>query len=401
MDKVLKNSKNSKKNLPLFCIDLIEYVYHLYNETLRHRRTITSLFTELEEKFGILHPRFLFLSNHVLEVMGFKMETSMLLIGITGVLAEDPKKGIIAFRGTKNVSEWMKNIDFLQQTKYTPNIISNISEEIKKDAKLARGFYSLYTAIPPGPSFNVGCHCVEPCGSILSAMNYVDTNPFSRLFAQRLVGKLYKEKTGCSTYNQGYVSKIGPECPTSPFLHIDCSSPLLSKPQSLRTQVAKYVEEMVEAYGVKKVVVCGHSLGGVFAQLVALDVKTITKAMTQKNDKNVKNDKNDKNDKNVKNVKNDIDLFKVITFGSPRIGNSTFVQIFNKHVPLKKNYRYANIEDTVVNLPLPFSVMTCYAHTGTTKHTFSDLSILQGECGHQQVKTIHSLQSYRSYIEKH
>lgn len=361
MDKVSKNSKNSKKNLPLFCIDVIEYVYHLYNETLRHRRTMTSLFIELEEKFGILHPRFLFLSNHVLEVMGLKMESSMLLIGITGVLAKDPKKGIIAFRGTKNVSEWMKNIDFLQQKEYKSN-----NNTLGK-GKMARGFYNLYTAVPPGPSFSIGCHCAEPCGSILSAMKYVDTNPFSRLIAQRLVGKIYKEKTGCSTYKQGYVSKIGPECPTTPFLHMDCFSPFLSEPQSLRTQVATYINEMVELYGVKKMVVCGHSLGGVFAQLVALDRKKI-------------------------------EIFKVITLGSPRMGDSSFVQFFNEHIPPEKNERYANIEDTVVNLPLPFSVTTCYAHTGTTKHTFSDLSILKGECGHRQVKEIHSLESYRRHL---
>ena len=93
-------------------------------------------------------------------------------------------------------------------------------------------------------------------------------------------------------------------------------------------------------------------------------------------------------------------VFKVMTFGSPRIGNSDFVEMFNDLIPLSKNKRYANIEDTVVNLPVPFNFSVCYAHTGSTKQTFSNLSILEKECGISHVKDIHSVKTYREYVEQ-
>ncbi|HWY58278.1 MAG TPA: lipase family protein [Terriglobales bacterium] len=69
--------------------------------------------------------------------------------------------------------------------------------------------------------------------------------------------------------------------------------------------------------------ICGHSLGGALATLLALDVTANT---------------------NFKNP-------TVYTFGSPRTGDSLFVSAYNQAVP--NTYRIANRVDIVPKLPLP------------------------------------------------
>jgi hypothetical protein len=340
---------------------------------LKEKKELVEIFDEVEEKLGILHPRLLFLSNHVLNIMGFKVAESYTVIGMMGVLKSQPSTAIISFRGTKNLSEWMKNIDFLSQVPWHPvQKNQKIQKKKAKVAKVARGFFSLYTSVPPGPTFSLGCHCREPCRHLLSPIYKIQINPSSKYLLQRYLSKEEK-KYGCATYPDGYFSKIGLLCPTSSFLSLkSCDTPELLPPLSLREQIQKYEEEMRQVYKVKKFVMTGHSLGGVFAQFVALDLQ----------------------DTNKKNK-----VFKVMTFGSPRIGNADFVEMFNTLLPLSKNKRYANIEDTVVNLPVPFNFSACYAHTGSTKQTFSNLSILEKECGISHVKDIHSVKTYRQYVE--
>jgi len=347
--------------MDIFSLDVIDYVYQLYETTLHEQKSINTLFQEMEEKLGILHPRFLMMSNSMLNIMGYTFTPSIYVIGIMGILKSNPSTAIIAFRGTKNLSEWMKNVDFLYQTPLSGKISSKI--------KLARGFSSLYHSTPPGPSYSIGCHCQEPCHDILSSYpKYSPMNPFGRVIAQRL---LKDKKTGCATYPEGSYSKIGSSCPTS-FLTIDCDSHSLSPPLSLHDQVKKYAKEMMETYKVQRFIICGHSLGSVFAQLAALDLVTTIPKKTI--------------------------LKTLYTFASPRIGNSEFVRYFNECIPLSKNKRFANIEDTVVNLPLPYNVFACYAHTGSTRQTFSNISILEGECGKRQIKDIHSVSTYRSFL---
>ena len=358
--------------LTLTCLDSIDYIYKLYESTLKEKKEMAEIFDKVEEKLGIIHPRFLFLSNHVLNIMGFKVAESYTVIGMMGVLKSQPLTAIISFRGTKNLSEWMKNIDFLSQVPWHPLSKNQKNDSKNKKAKVARGFFSLYTSVPPGPTFSSGCHCREPCRHLLSPNSKIQMNPSSKYLLQRYLSKEEK-KYGCATYPDGYFSKIGLLCPTSSFLTLkSCDTPDLLAPLSLRDQIQKYEEEMRQVYKVKKFVMTGHSLGGVFAQFVALDLQ----------------------DTNKKKV------FKVMTFGSPRIGNSDFVEMFNDLIPLSKNKRYANIEDTVVNLPVPFNFSVCYAHTGSTKQTFSNLSILEKECGISHVKDIHSVKTYREYVEQ-
>lgn len=99
---------------------------------------------------------------------------------------------------------------------------------------------------------------------------------------------------------------------------------------SLRTGVAPYSPSVVNALGslafprpVTSVTVCGHSLGGALATLLALDLA-------------------------ANSVFNDPVVY---TYGSPRTGDSLFVSTFNQVV--KNSYRIQNRLDIVPKLPPP------------------------------------------------
>jgi predicted lipase len=70
-------------------------------------------------------------------------------------------------------------------------------------------------------------------------------------------------------------------------------------------------------------VVCGHSLGGAMATLLALDLT----------------------------VNTDFGVPTVYTYASPRVGDSAFVNLYNRRVP--DTLRIANRADLVPKLPLP------------------------------------------------
>jgi predicted lipase len=100
--------------------------------------------------------------------------------------------------------------------------------------------------------------------------------------------------------------------------------------ESLRTGVAANSPTVVNALAklpfprsVSSVTVCGHSLGGALATLLALDVAANT---------------------SYKNP-------SVYTFGSPRIGDSLFASTYDQVV--KNSYRVANRLDIVPTLPPP------------------------------------------------
>jgi predicted lipase len=100
--------------------------------------------------------------------------------------------------------------------------------------------------------------------------------------------------------------------------------------ESLRTGVAANSPTVVNAWAklpfprsVSSVTVCGHSLGGALATLLALDVAANT---------------------SYKNP-------SVYTFGSPRTGDSLFASTYDQVV--KNSYRVANRLDIVPTLPPP------------------------------------------------
>ncbi|MGD8190760.1 lipase family protein [Brevibacillus ginsengisoli] len=94
----------------------------------------------------------------------------------------------------------------------------------------------------------------------------------------------------------------------------------------------------------KQLILCGHSMGGAIATLAALDLACNSK-------------------------------FKhphVYTFGSPRVGNSAFVHLFNKTIPF--SYRIANRYDVVPHFPLRRTFQLHYRHV----HSLVRISFRQG-----------------------
>ena len=99
---------------------------------------------------------------------------------------------------------------------------------------------------------------------------------------------------------------------------------------SLRTGAAAGSPSVVKATGdapftrpVSSLTICGHSLGGALATLLALDVAANT---------------------SFKNP-------TVYTYASPRTGDSSFASTYNQVV--KKTFRIANRMDIVPKLPMP------------------------------------------------
>jgi len=87
------------------------------------------------------------------------------------------------------------------------------------------------------------------------------------------------------------------------------------------TTVVNALKALVFPIAVSEVTICGHSLGGALATLLALDVAANTKYTDP----------------------------TVYTFASPKTGNATFVATYNHVVP--DTYRVANRMDLVPNLP--------------------------------------------------
>lgn len=139
------------------------------------------------------------------------------------------------------------------------------------------------------------------------------------------------------------------ECyPEKPFVH----DGFLNAWKSIRDDVWKQVSDLILRYGgTAKIVMCGHSLGGGMATLAALDLACLLDDTQKKS-------------------------LAVVTFGSPRVGDKQFQQLFNKTIP--KSIRVAALYD-----PIPKIIINDFVHV------------------HQQLTTTntsHLIDSYKSGI---
>lgn len=105
---------------------------------------------------------------------------------------------------------------------------------------------------------------------------------------------------------------------------------------SVRIRILSYLIENK----VKSLYVTGHSYGAALAILAAVDIQY-----------------------NLPNI----EIKKVVTFGSPRVGNKEFISSFNKRVP--QTFRVENGNDLITRLP-PFFMG--YGHIGNTVHIGKD-----------------------------
>ena len=90
---------------------------------------------------------------------------------------------------------------------------------------------------------------------------------------------------------------------------------------SLKPQVENHIEKYIQHNQQNKIVFAGHSLGGALATISALYFSYRYPDL----------------------------LISCITLGSPRVGDSLFVQLFNQRIP--QSYRYVNDNDPVPCLP--------------------------------------------------
>eukprot|EP01133_Synstelium_polycarpum_P017291 gene17291-20630_t len=114
----------------------------------------------------------------------------------------------------------------------------------------------------------------------------------------------------------------------------------------IRDLVQERLSDAAKKYPNNELVILGHSLGGALASLAALDIIYYPDQWA-----------------NFTQV-------SVYTYGSPRVGNDGFAELFNRTVV--ESYRVVSLEDTIPHLPLPslhinkiVDIDVLYSHVST------------------------------------
>lgn len=114
-----------------------------------------------------------------------------------------------------------------------------------------------------------------------------------------------------------------------------------------------------------KIIIAGHSLGGALATLAAPDIEAST----------------------------GLKIGAIYTFGSPRVGDDSFVKAYNRAYS-EKTFRIANTSDIVTSIPLPvpFGILAggYFSHVDTPVDC-----TLQGN----DIEINHKMESYLSLLE--
>lgn len=116
--------------------------------------------------------------------------------------------------------------------------------------------------------------------------------------------------------------------------------------QSMRIKIMEILQNVL--MDKTKILVTGHSLGGVFASIFFLDLITHHIADGRR---------------------------ALYTFGMPRAGNKRFTEVINKD---DASYRVTNTEDVIPTLPFPVMLGTHYTHFGKSidfAMNFNDLNL--------------------------
>jgi hypothetical protein len=110
-----------------------------------------------------------------------------------------------------------------------------------------------------------------------------------------------------------------------PRVHLGFLNQFRTIDNKINKEIKEYIDSKEIEHKDKNIIFCGHSLGGALSSLACVE-------FSQK----------------YKDSKIPIHS---VTFGSPRVGNSTFVKLFNKNVT--NSYRFVNDNDPVPLLPAP------------------------------------------------
>jgi triacylglycerol lipase len=112
--------------------------------------------------------------------------------------------------------------------------------------------------------------------------------------------------------------------------------------------------------------VAGHSLGAALATLASLDIELSTKNRVS----------------------------ALITYGSPRVGDDTFVKAFNMHFH-NRSFRIVNTSDIVTSIPLPIPIVGAVGGYFSHVDTPVDMTIQKDDLGKN-----HSMQTYLSKMNE-
>ena len=144
---------------------------------------------------------------------------------------------------------------------------------------------------------------------------------------------------------------------------------------SVKDKIYKCIENNLHI----PIVVIGHSLGGALAQICAIDIKMRY------------------------TINSDVSVF---TIGSPRVGNSSFANLYNKLI--KNSYRLKNKGDVITYFPMRSNY--CHVHSSIcfdngdvsnepiTKKVFNRLSRLCGNVNMFDSIEKHSIKEYKKNL---
>lgn len=315
-------------------INLIQKVVSIYKDSLDNIISQSSFDKILELKdIQLFETLSTFIDNYP---TSSRPNVKQTVIAIGGVLTKHPTIGVIAFRGTSNNQEWVKDAQSLRLVslpKYpTSTIYGNIEslvgmnlDMIPDTLQVGEGFYKLYST-RIGTRTKDGCVCISDCSKHL-----------------------------CMYAQHGNYSMLDKDCQKTQGY---CST---ESGDSLNQQIYSYVKSMIKK-GVKHFIITGHSLGGTLANLCAFH-------LMHSFGPNI--------------------IHSVYTYAPPRTGNTEFsLSLF----PLYKNfYTIINSNDLVPNVPLPFP--GCFSHCGNI-YIFTEINV-DIICDFSYIWKMHDLETYR------
>jgi len=334
------------------CIHIIQQIYFLHQETL-DKVVSSEAVAELFENH-VEDVRCILSSGKLATVLSYSIHATVTVIGIVGRLKGHPETGIIAFRGTKLVTEWLQNADFLAQidlSKRQPkHPYSSVQPQPLRDfdpslcapgTKVVRGLYTLYTSFSGRPveTQDSRCFCAQKC-----------------------------KKGRCKVVANSNTAKIDKPCRHTGS--VSCSSSPLPVEEyygrSLQDQIVDHVGDL-QGKGVRRWILTGHSLGASLATLASYHLSKLGSM-----------------------------IYGVYSVACPRLGNPTFARDYNTYIPY--HYRSANLDDLVTQLPLPsLGSQLCYTHVGTSQFVFSDITMALMICDDDEkslLKDAHSCSLY-------
>lgn len=327
-------------------IDLIKFIYKLYQESLSQPISIPSEMKEVDlQKVQVFEALSTFTAEHGQIIRPSVKQT---IIGLGGISIKNPSIGVIAFRGTSNNQEWVEDVKALRlinlsnQTADAFSIVEKLkgvdSSSFPESLLIGDGFLNMYsTRIGVINRLN-GCVCASDCKDGLCY--YSPNGNYSMI--------------GSRCYNEGMIGA--------------CNAFNRSN-QSLNGQIFDFVSKMINTYKVKKFIITGHSLGGALVNLCAFHLLHAFGPSV---------------------------IHSVYSYASPRTGNTEFaLSLFPLY---DKYFTIINSNDLVPSLPLPWPF--CFSHCGRIL-SFAQLTA-DANCDTSYLLDMHDLETYRknyNYIQ--